>query len=65
MLKRLTTNTMQSNLQKISNCNPDANATAFQAKYLVTINDDELRIASEGQLSALKSDLDQYMDSQS
>lgn len=46
-------------------CNPNAHATAFQAKYLVTINDDKLRIASEGQLSALKSDLDQYIDSQS
>ncbi|KAG0578376.1 hypothetical protein M758_4G016300 [Ceratodon purpureus] len=46
-------------------CNPNAHATAFQAKYLVTINDEKLRIASEGQLSALKSDLDQYIDSQS
>jgi hypothetical protein len=46
-------------------CNPNAHATAFQAKYLVTIHDEKLRIASEGQLSALKSDLDQYIDSQS
>lgn len=46
-------------------CNPNAHATAFQAKYMVTIDDSKLRIASEGQLSALKSDLDHYIDSQS
>lgn len=45
-------------------CNPNAHATAFQAKYMVTIDDEKLRIASEGQLSALKSDIDQYIDSQ-
>ncbi|XP_024370765.1 uncharacterized protein [Physcomitrium patens] len=37
-------------------CNPNAHATAFHAKYLVTINGEKLRITSESQLSALKSD---------
>ena len=45
-------------------CNPNAHATAFQAKYLITINDEKLRITSEGQLSSLKNDVDTYIDVQ-
>eukprot|EP00246_Nothoceros_aenigmaticus_P006044 TRINITY_DN18786_c0_g1_i1.p1 TRINITY_DN18786_c0_g1~~TRINITY_DN18786_c0_g1_i1.p1 ORF type:complete len:192 (-),score=32.43 TRINITY_DN18786_c0_g1_i1:164-739(-) len=46
-------------------CNPNAYANAFQAKVLVTINDEKIRVASEGQLSAVKADLDQYLDAHS
>ncbi|KAH9533087.1 hypothetical protein CY35_18G032000 [Sphagnum magellanicum] len=43
-------------------CNPNAHATAFQARYLITINHEKIRVASEGQLSALKSDVDNYVE---
>lgn len=42
-------------------CNPNAYSNAFQAKVLITINDEKIKIASEGQLSALKADIDEYI----
>eukprot|EP00850_Spirogloea_muscicola_P015933 SM000126S26309 [mRNA] locus=s126:99833:100701:+ [translate_table: standard] len=45
-------------------CNPNAYSNAFQAKVLITVEDKLLKLTSEGQLSAIKADVDQYLDSQ-
>lgn len=43
-------------------CNPNAAATAFDAKALITIKTKEgVRITTEGRISSLKEDLDSYM----
>ncbi|KAL2613522.1 hypothetical protein R1flu_025214 [Riccia fluitans] len=43
-------------------CNPNAYANAFQAKVLISVNDDKIQVTTEGQLSALKSDVEQYVE---
>eukprot|EP01018_Ginkgo_biloba_P019090 Gb_13059 [translate_table: standard] len=43
-------------------CNPNAYKHAFQAKVLMTIGDGKINIVSEGQLSAIKSDIDQFIE---
>eukprot|EP00250_Pteridium_aquilinum_P012725 c2089_g1_i1 orf=64-609(+) len=42
-------------------CNPNAYANLFQAKVLLTINDEKMKIVSEAQLSAIKTEVDQYV----
>lgn len=43
-------------------CNPNAHATAFDAKLLVTIKaQGGLKVLCEGRLSSVKADLDAYM----
>ena len=42
-------------------CNPNAYANPFQAKVLITLNDDKLKISTEGQLSTIKAEVDQYV----
>lgn len=43
-------------------CNPNAYPDAFQAKALITVRSNSLKITTEGRLSAIKSDLDSFMD---
>lgn len=43
-------------------CNPNAYANAFQAKVLMTIGDGNIKVTSEGLLSAIKSDVDQFVE---
>ena len=44
-------------------CNPNSAATAFDAKALITLKStDGVKIMTEGRLSALKADLDMFME---
>lgn len=44
-------------------CNPNAYATAFDAKVLITIRSSEgLKVTTEGRLSNLKGDVDTFLD---
>ena len=44
-------------------CNPNSAATAFDAKALITLKTtDGVKIMTEGRLSALKADLDMFME---
>ncbi|CAI5492552.1 unnamed protein product [Closterium sp. Naga37s-1] len=42
-------------------CNPNAYANAFQAKALITVKDDRMKFTSEGALSAIKANVDEYL----
>lgn len=44
-------------------CNPNAWSNAFQAKVLITVKDDKIKFTSEGPLSAIKADVDQFLQS--
>ncbi|GLJ44495.1 hypothetical protein SUGI_0934050 [Cryptomeria japonica] len=44
-------------------CNPNAYSNAFQAKVLMTVGDGKIKVISEGLLSAIKSDIDQFVES--
>lgn len=43
-------------------CNPNAYSNAYQAKALITIQSKSLQVMTEGKLSAIKSDLDSFVD---
>lgn len=42
-------------------CNPNAYSNAFQAKALVTIKSESMRLSSEGPLSNVKSSVEEYL----
>lgn len=44
-------------------CNPNAAATAFDARVLITLKTQEgMRVTTEGRLSSLKEDVDSFID---
>ncbi len=44
-------------------CNPNAHSTAFDAKTLITLKTSQgVRVTAEARLSALKSDLDTFLE---
>ena len=42
-------------------CNPNAYATAFDAKVLITLRGQGLKVTTEGRLSNLKGDVDTFL----
>eukprot|EP00959_Pyramimonas_sp_CCMP1952_P384286 8053506-Pyramimonas_sp.AAC.2 len=42
-------------------CNPNAYANAFQAKALITVRSQGLKMTSEGLLSGIKADVEEFM----
>ena len=43
-------------------CNPNAYASAYHAKALITVQSNSVQVMTEGKLSAIKSDLDSFVD---
>lgn len=46
-------------------CNPNAHATAFDARALITLRTaDGLRVTTEGKLTGVKADVEEYLAAQ-